>query len=79
MTATCGVTVAREAGLTSQSVLDWRDVVVDLADLAVRSIPVAAAVLALPAPPGGHVLLLVKTTLSGPVVTLTGCNVTRLS
>ena len=69
---TCEVTVTGEAGLTSQGVLDRRDVMVVLTDLAVRAVPVPPAVEALPAPPGGHVLLLVEPTLGGPVVTLAG-------
>ena len=69
---TCGVTVTGEAGLTSQGVLHWRDVMIILTDLAVRAGPVPPAVEALPAPPGGDVLLLVEPTLGGPVITLTG-------
>ena len=75
---TCGVAVTGQTGLATLGILDWRDVVVVLAQFAVSSSPVAPAVLTLSASPGLHVKFLVKTTLSGPVVTLAGCNRNKL-
>ena len=69
---TCGVTVAGQTGLATLGILDWRDVMVVLAELTVGSVPVTSAVEALSTSPGLHVKFLVKTTLSGPVVTLAG-------
>ena len=78
LAGTCGVAVTGQTGLTSLGILLWRDVVVVLAELAVRPSPVAPAVLTLSTSPGLHVEFLVKTTLSGPVVTLAGCNRNKL-
>ena len=61
---TCGVAVTGQTGLASLGILDWRDVMVVLAELAVGSSPVAPAVLTLSTPPGLHVKFLVKPTLS---------------
>ena len=75
---TCGVAVTGQTGLATLGILLWRDVVILLAQLAVRPSPVAPAVLTLSSSPGLHVKFLVKTTLSGPVVTLAGCNRNKL-
>ena len=75
---TCGVAVTGQTGLATLGIFLWRDVVVLLAELAVRPSPVAPAVLTLPTSPGLHVKFLVKTTLSGPVVTVAGCNRNKL-
>ena len=75
---TCGVAVTGQTGLATLGIFLWRDVVVLLAQLAVRPSPVAPAVLTLSSSPGLHVKFLVKTTLSGPVVTLAGCKRNKL-
>ena len=64
--------VTGQTGLATLGIIDRRDVMVVLAQLAVGSSPVTPAVEALSTSPGLHVKFLVKTTLSGPVVTLAG-------
>ena len=75
---TCGVAVTGQTGLTTQGITDWRDVMVVLTQLTVGSSSVTSAVQTLSTSPGLHVKFLVKPTLSGPVVTLAGCNGNKL-